>query len=143
MVTEKDFVKIKITPEIIEQAKALDKAMTGSFHFRLDRAITERNGRSSSRVEKWVAAPLRKDVFGYWFEMNIMQTYSGSGQMNYYYNCIIKMASLGIDVNKLFEGWNHHREEWRKDFDEAVEWEDSHEYLLNWENRAWIWKPWK
>ena len=143
MVNEKDFVSIKITPEMIQEAKALDKAMKGSVQYRLDQAIAERNGRPSSTAEKWQAVPLRQVVFGYWYEMNIMETYSGSGQMNYYYNCIIGMAKLGINVHKMSENWHNHKEEWKRDFEAGVKWEDEHIYLLNWTNRAWAWKPWK
>jgi hypothetical protein len=143
MVTEKDYVNIKITPEIIEQAKALSKAMYGSFGFRLDETIKKRNDIPSSVVEKWCAVPLRRVVFGYWYEMNILKTYSGSGQMNYYYNCIIKMAELGIDVNKLSKNWHDKAPEWKQDFEEGCKWEDEHQYLINWIDRAWAWKPWK
>jgi hypothetical protein len=113
-------VTIKITPEMIQEAKALDKVMTSSFEFRLDKAIAQRNGRPSSAAEKWKAVPLRDVVWGYWYEMSVMETYSGSGQMNYYYNCIVKMAALGIDVDALFRGWNSHREKWKQEFDEDV-----------------------
>lgn len=128
-------VTIKITPEMIQEAKALSNAMQGSFQFRLNKVITERNGRPSSTAEKWQAVPLRDVVWGYWFEMNIMETYSGSGQMNYYYNCIIKMAALGIDVDALFKGWHSHKEEWRKNFEEDVAESDIEDAML--EEEGW------
>jgi hypothetical protein len=126
MVTEKDYVTIKITPKIIEQAKALSKAMIGSFQFRLDDAIQKRNGKPPSGIEKWCAVPIRQLVFSYWYEMNILETYSGSGQMNYYYNSIIKMAELGIDVNKLSKNWYDKAPKWKRDFEEDCKWEDEH-----------------
>lgn len=143
MVTEKDIVRIKISPEMIEQAKALSKAMICRFHFRLDEAIKTRNGKLPSAIEKWCAVPIRQLVFGYWYEMNIMHTYSGSGQMNYYYNSIIKMAKLGIDVDKLSKNWHDHKEEWREEFEKEEKWENEHMAIINWRNTAWMIKPWK
>lgn len=124
MVDKKDIVTIKITPKMIQEAKALSKAMFGSFGFRLDKAIKKRNGKPPSPIEKWCTVPLRNAVFGYWYEMNILETYSGSGQMNYYYNCIIKMAELGIDVKSLSRKWDDHKEEWQQEFKESIKFDN-------------------
>lgn len=61
-------------------------------------------------------------IFGYWYEMNVMDTYSGSGQMNFYYNCIDRWIELiGIDaVNTKFEEWHSKRKEMQKEFELSI-----------------------
>lgn len=59
---------------------------------------------------------IEKEVFSYWHEMNVLDIYSGHGQMNFYYNCINRWIELiGEDaVNVKFAEWKSHIEEWKK-----------------------------
>jgi hypothetical protein len=136
MVTEKDFIVIKITNEDIKNAKIECQLEHGRFEFKLQEAIKKRNGKKSTDFELKESEPIIKIVKSYWVEMNIWEQYSGSGQMNYYYNSIIKLAELGIDVDGMFAEWNSHKEEWRNQFDKSMHEMDIIDNLLEEEGNS-------